>query len=142
MIKVDQSKYPIVYIEVDGLATLEAMQEYNDEMDTLLAYAETQPGKFRMIYINDMDDEAYKQHKREKAAQKLSNDWLKQNKARIGECCVAIAMVTQVTGMMKMMRPIARRSMKRMMGAPGDIFFTLDEAEAWMNRLVIQASST
>ncbi|MEM9953619.1 MAG: hypothetical protein AAF846_18570 [Chloroflexota bacterium] len=141
MIKVDKSQFPIVYIEVDGLTTVDAMQEYNTAMDGLLDYAETQSGKFGMIYISDMNDEEYKNHKRDKDAQKLSNAWLKQNKARISEQCFAIAMVVQATGMMKMMRPIAKRSMKRMMGAPGDMFFTLDEAETWMKSISLKAKN-
>ncbi|MEO1288271.1 MAG: hypothetical protein AAFV93_10920 [Chloroflexota bacterium] len=76
MIKVDKSQFPIVYIEVDGLTTVDAMQEYNTAMDDLLDYAETQSGKFGMIYISDMNDEEYKNHKRDKDAQKLSNAWL------------------------------------------------------------------
>ncbi len=75
-----------------------------------------------------MSDEQYKAHKREKAAQKLSNDWLKANKGRIGEQCVAIAMVAHATGIMKMFKPIARMTLKRTMGTWGDTLFTLDEA--------------
>ena len=128
MIKIDQTQWPIVYIEVDGLATVTAMEEYNTEMEKLLDFAEQQPKKFGIIYISEMSDEEYKQHKREREAQRLSNAWLKQNKPRIGATCVGIAMVTKATGMMKIMRPIAKRSMKRMMGAPGDVFFELSAA--------------
>ena len=137
MINIDKSKWPIVYIETDGLATLESMEEYNTLMEELLDFAEEQPDKFGMIHLNDMSDEDYKSHKREKAAQKLSNDWLKVNKPRITENCFGIAMVTKAT-VMKMMSPIARRSMKRMMGAPGDVFFEVIDAEAWMEEALKQ----
>ena len=71
--------------------------------------------------------------KREKEAQRLSNQWLKANKPRIGERCVGIAMVLPNAGtFMKLMRPVAKRSMKRMMGAPGDMFFEKSKAETWM----------
>ncbi|MEM8532589.1 MAG: hypothetical protein AAGF95_17225 [Chloroflexota bacterium] len=132
MVRVDMSTWPIVLIEVDGLATLAAMEEYNTAMEKLLDYAEQQPEPFGMIYLSQMTDADHEQHKREKAAQKLSNNWLKDNKARIAQQCVGIAMVTSATGMMKMMKPIAKLSMKRLMGAPGDVFFTQTEAESWM----------
>ena len=138
MIKLDRSNWPIIYVEVDGLTTLSAVEEYNSVMDEFLAFAEDQPEQFGIIYISDMSDDDYKNHKREKAAQKLSNTWLKQNKPRIAENCFGIAMVTQATGMMKMMRPIAKRSMKRMMGAPGDVFFELGEAEQWMQSVLAE----
>ncbi|MEO1643829.1 MAG: hypothetical protein AAFR67_01485 [Chloroflexota bacterium] len=134
MIKIDKSQWPIVQIETDGLATVEAMAEYNATMDDLLAQAEGQDGQFGLIFISDMSDEEYKAHKREKAAQKLSNDWLRANRARMTKQCVAIAMVTKATGIMRMFKPIARMTMKRMMGAPGDLFFTIEEATTWMNK--------
>ena len=132
MVRVDMSAWPIVLIEVDGLTTAAAMEEYNTAMETLLDHAEQQPTRFGLIYLSQMTDDDHQNQKREKAAQKLSNDWLKVNKARIGQHCVGIAMVTAATGMMKVMKPIAKMSMKRLMGAPGDVFFTRAEAEAWM----------
>lgn len=132
MVKIDRSQWPIVYIEVDALTTLGDMEEYNAEMDELLDYAEQQPEKYGIVYLYQGTEEGHKSFKREKDAQKLSNQWLKANKSRIGERCVAIAMVTQAKGLMKMMWPIARMSMKRMMGAPGDMFFTKEEADQWM----------
>ncbi|MEM8857273.1 MAG: hypothetical protein AAGD96_03075 [Chloroflexota bacterium] len=133
MVKIDREKWPMVYIEVDAIATLAAMEEYNAEMDALLDFAQTQPEKFGMIYINDMSGDEAKASKREPAAKKLSNQWLKENRPRIGETCAGIAMVMPNGGFfMKMMRPIARRSMPKMMGAQGDMFFNLEDAEAWM----------
>ena len=133
MVKIDRTEWPIVYIDVDGLITVAAMEEYNREMDAFLDYAETVPEKYGIIYVYELTDEEQKSQKREKEAQKLGNAWLKVNKARIGERCIGIAMVTPNAGtLLKMMRPIAKRSMKRMMGAPGDMFFERKEAEAWM----------
>jgi hypothetical protein len=134
MIKLDKSQWPIVQMETDGLTTVEAMREYNTAMDELLAYAERQPGQFGLIFISEMSDEEYKTHKRDKDAQKLSNDWLKANKGRIGKQCVAIAMVTKASGIMKVAKPIARMTLKRTMGAQGDIFFTLEEAQVWLRQ--------
>lgn len=138
MINIDISQWPIVQIEVDGLATVPAMSEYNAAMDALLARAEAEPAQFGLIFISDMSDAEYKVHKREKAAQKLSNDWLKANRGRMSERCVGIAMVIQAKGIMKMMKPIAKMTMKRMMGAPGDLFFTLEEAAQWMDERMKQ----
>ncbi|MEM7346367.1 MAG: hypothetical protein AAF485_19175 [Chloroflexota bacterium] len=137
MVKIDRSNWPIVFIEVDGLTTLAAMEEYNTEMESLLDFAEQQPEKFGIVYLAHMSDDEFKSHKREKAAQKLSKVWLKANKPRIAARCVGIAMVTQATGMMKVMRPIAKRTVKYMMGAPGDMFFTREEAEVWMQEKVV-----
>lgn len=140
MVKVDRSNWPTVFIEVDGLTTLAAMEEYNAEMEELLDFAEQQPSKFGIVYLSDMSDSEFKSHKRDKEAQKLSKAWLKENKGRFEAQCVGIAMVTQATGMMKVMRPMAKRAMKRMMGAPGDMFFTREEAEAWMQEQMAQVA--
>ena len=43
MVSIDRSEWPIVYIEVDGITTVDAMEEYNQEMGALLDYAEQQP---------------------------------------------------------------------------------------------------
>lgn len=132
MVKVDTSEWPVVLMAVDGLTTLAAMQEYIDEMEKLLAHSQQQDQQFGLIYLSDMNDEDFRSHRREKEAQKLSKTWLKANKGYIGEQCLGIAMVTQASGMMKIMKPIAKRTMKHTMGAPGDIFFTLEEAQNWM----------
>ncbi|MEM7803004.1 MAG: hypothetical protein AAF633_27690 [Chloroflexota bacterium] len=133
MIKIDRSEWPLVYIEVDAVSTLAAMEEYNQEMEKLLDYAEEQPEKFGMIYISELTDAETKSQKREKEAKQLANKWLKANRPRIGENCVGIAMVMPNANLvMKMMRPIAKRSMKKMMGAPGDMFFNQEDAVIWM----------
>lgn len=134
MVNIDKTDWPIVYIEVDGITTLPAMEEYNREMEMLLDFADERQEKYGIIYVTELNDEQTKV-KREKEAQRLSNKWLKANKPRIGEHCIGIAMVMPNAGtVMKLMRPVAKRSMKRMMGAPGDMFFAKDEAEAWMRQ--------
>ncbi|MEM7030575.1 MAG: hypothetical protein AAF629_13490 [Chloroflexota bacterium] len=140
MVKVNRSNWPIVYLEVDGITTLAAMEEYVAEMEIILEFAEQQSDKFGMVYITDMSDDEFKSRKREKEAHKLSKAWLKENKPRLEASCVGIAMVTQATGMMKIMRPVAKRTMKRMMGAPGDMFFTKEEAETWMQEQMAAAN--
>ena len=62
----------------------------------------------------------------------MSNEWLKANRLRMGKLCTGIAMVTKASGIMKVMKPIAKLTLKRTMGAPGDIFFSREAAEAWM----------
>lgn len=133
MVKVNMSRWPLVLIETDGLTTVDAMTEYNLTMDWLLEHAEQQSERFGLIFVSDMDDEQYKSQKREKAAQKLSNTWLKANRERITQQCVAIAMVTKANALMKIMKPIAGTVVRRTMGAPGDVFSTVPEAEAWMS---------
>ncbi|MEM7125972.1 MAG: hypothetical protein AAF702_06580 [Chloroflexota bacterium] len=132
MVEIDITQWPTVYVEMNEIKTLPEMQEYVEKMNELLDYAEQQADKYGVIYLYQGAEQDPKSFKREKEAQKLNNQWLKENKARVGEHCVAIAMVTPFKGMMKLMRPIARMSMKRMMGAPGDMFFNKEEAEKWM----------
>lgn len=132
MVKVKMAHWPIVTMELDGLITLVDMEEFVTETEKLLAFAEKQPEKFGLIYIAQVSDEDHKKQRREKEAQKLSKQWFKANKGRIGEQCVGIAMVAKASGLMKMMKPIAKVTTKRMMGAPGDVFATKEEAEAWL----------
>ena len=48
MVRVDMSAWPIVLIEVDGLTTVAAMEEYNTAMETLLDHAEQAIGEAAM----------------------------------------------------------------------------------------------
>lgn len=128
MVKVDYAQWPVVYMEVDGLGTVADMQEFIDEMDALLARNE----KFGLIMHTQITDSEYKDFRREKEAQKMSNTWLKENRSRIGAQCIAIASVLKASGLMKVMKPIAKISMKRQMGTNGDIFFTQEEAAVWL----------
>ncbi|MEM7331123.1 MAG: hypothetical protein AAF490_03455 [Chloroflexota bacterium] len=132
MIKINKSEWPVVHIEVDGILTLPDMEEYTREMDSLLDFADGKREKYGIIYMTELGDDQANM-KREKEAKRLSTQWLKANRERIGEHCVGIAMVMPNAGkMVKMMRPIAKRSMKRMMGAPGDMFFEQELAETWI----------
>ena len=141
MVKVDTTQWPVVYMAVDGLATVPEMQEYIRAMETLLSHSQHASERFGLVFLSDMSDDEYNSFKREKAAQKLSNEWLKANKALIGEQCIAIAMVTKAGAMMKLMKPVAKFTLKRTMGAPGDIFFTREEAAAWMAKQRASAKS-
>jgi hypothetical protein len=127
MVEVDTTQWPTVYMKVDALLTTTAVTEYINEMEHLLAREEP----FGLIYLSEMTDEEARQ-RREKEAQKLSNGWLKANRERMGRYCIGIAMVTNATRMMRLYKPIARRTFKRTMGVAGDLFFTQSEAAAWM----------
>ncbi|MBX3015572.1 MAG: hypothetical protein KF832_28885 [Caldilineaceae bacterium] len=134
MIQVDTTQWPIVYMQVDGLATVADVQEYNTAMETLLSHSRRHQERFGLVMLSDMSDEEYNSFKREKEAQRLSNAWLKANKSAIGEQCVGIAMVTKASGIMKLMKPVAKFTLKRSMGAPGDIFFTREDATGWITK--------
>lgn len=132
MVKVDSSQWPIVFMTLDGLVTVEAYQEYIDEFEALLDHSQAQDEPFGLIYLSTLTDTDHETEQRTPDANQLSGRWLKTAKARISAHCVGIVMVTQAEAMMQKMRPVIRRSLEQGMGAPGDIFLTKPEAVAWI----------
>lgn len=118
----------LIYMEVDALSTAPAMREYLDAMERILS----EYPQFGLMLLNDMDDADIKAQKRTKEANKLSRQWLKANRERIGEQCIGIAMVVKPTAMMRAMKPMAAKTMKKIMGAQGDLFFERAKAEDWL----------
>lgn len=129
-----QTEGALIRMEVDALATLESMQAYLDAMESILLEHET----FGLMFLSDMENDEIKTQKRTKEASKLSNAWLKENRERIGKQCIGIAMVVKPTMMMRAMKPMASKTMKKMMGAQGDMFFERDQAETWMKSQLSQ----
>lgn len=138
MVEVDSSLWPIVFMMLDGLITVEAFQEYIDELEELLGRSEQQHECFGLIYLSTQTDADYETEQRSQEANALSSSWLKTTKARISAHCVGIAMVTQAEEMMKKMKPVIRQSLEQGMGAPGDIFLTKSEAVDWITEQLSQ----
>lgn len=139
MITVSTADWPLVTMEVDNLSTLAHMEDFVAQLENLLTLAEEQSGKFGLIYIAHISYEGYKYHSQDKATKKLSKQYFKANKERIAQQCVAIAAVTKSSILMKLLKPMARVTVKRTWGAPCDIFFTTEEAEAWLLKKITVA---
>lgn len=138
MVEVDSSQWPIVFMTLDGLITVEAFQEYVDEFEALLDQSERQNERFGLIYLSTQTDADYETEQRSREANALSSKWLKTAKTRISAHCVGIAMVTRAEKMMKKMKPVIRQSLEQGMGAPGDIFLTKPEAVDWITEQLNQ----
>ena len=137
MVKLDRNEWPIVRVDVDGLVTLPDMEGYIAEMEKLLSEAEKKGEPYGIVYNTQITDEEFKAKKREKEAHKRSSKWLKENKPRFAAHCVGVAMVVKASGLMKFMKPIAGVGIKKMMGVPGAVFFSIGEGREWMENKLL-----
>lgn len=72
------------------------------------------------------------QEKLGKEVRKLSNQWHKENRDRIGQRCAGVAMVLRSSKLMAIYKPIVARATKKRMGCPGQVFDNREEARAWL----------
>ncbi|MEM0940872.1 MAG: hypothetical protein AAGI25_13935 [Bacteroidota bacterium] len=132
MVRIRLAEWPMVRIDVDGLITLPEIEEYIAAMEKFLEETERREEPYGMIYNTQMTDKEFKSTKREKDAHKRSVQWTREAKPRICAYCIGIATIAQGSAMMKFMKPIIKMGMKKMMGAPGEAFFSVDEGKKWL----------
>ncbi len=131
MYRYDESGWPVVKIRFEEPTTMEDMEEYIARWERWLARGEP------MGVLASYEGE---QEKSSKEVRKLANRWQKENKDRIGEHCVGIAMCVKSSKLMALFRPIASRAMKKKMGCPGEVFGDEQEAEAWLKQRLAEAN--
>lgn len=120
---IDDSRYPLVIIEVTGALSMDDTRSMYDAFDELLK----RPERFAIAMISNNEERG------DPAGQKYMNAWIKSHKTMIGERCAGIAMVTQSSKFIAVYKLIAGQVIKRMYDCPGKLFTDLDEATAWLN---------
>lgn len=132
MIKIEKEG-KIIRIDTSQLRGLEQMQDFLTEMEKLLQ----QPDTFALLFHNEMDEKEMKEAHKNKEANKLQRNWMKENRERIAMRCLAVAMVVKPSVMMRAMKPMAGVQIKRSMGVEaGQMFFDYTKAEAWLEKQI------
>jgi hypothetical protein len=132
MYRYDESGWPVVKVRFEEPTTMEDMQEYIARWERWLGRGEP------MGVLASYESE---QEKSSKEVRKLANRWQKENRERIGERCVGIAMCVKSAKLMALFRPIASRAMKKRMGCPGEVFGDEREAEAWLRERLAEVTA-
>lgn len=123
----------IIRIDTSQLTNLEQVQDFLAEMEKLLQ----QPDTFALLFHNEMSEQEMKEVNRNKEANKLQRKWMKENRERIAQRCLAVAMVVKPSVMTRAMKPMAGVQIKRSMGVEqGQMFFDYAKAEAWLEEKV------
>lgn len=126
----------VIRIDTSQLTNLEQMQDFLAEMEKLLQ----QPDTFALLFHNQMSEQEIKEAHKNKEANKLQRNWMKDNRERIAARCLAVAMVVKPSVMMRAMKPMAGVQIKRSMGVEeGQMFFDYAKAETWLQTKISRA---
>lgn len=126
MIKFNEEKFPVVYVYIDGVNTIQDLQTYLNRFDNWLSRQEY----FGIILQQNFPQQA--QEKPSKEVKKLEIEWSKKNKHRISKYCLGMAIVIDSKEIFEKWQPIASQSILNMFGCPGQVFAAIPPAEEWI----------
>ncbi|GEM_PF-4754774 len=126
MLTINDKTWPIVYVNFDGVRTLEDVQEYLQNFENWLSREE----QFSLI-INQTNAELADSNS-SKEVKKIEMQWINENKPRIAKYCSHIAMVVDWDEMLNKMQPMAPKVVEQMFGCSGQAFGSIQEAEDWI----------
>ncbi len=134
MITFNEEKFPVVYVYIDGVNTIQDLQAYLNRFDNWLSRQEC----FGIILQQKFPQQA--QDKPSKEVKKLEIEWSKQNKHRISKYCFGMAIVIDSKEFFEKWQPIASQSILNMFGCPGQVFAAIPPAEEWIAKQIQDAS--
>lgn len=128
MLTINDKTWPIVYVNFDGVRTLEDVQEYLQNFENWLSREE----KFSLIINQTNAELAHSNDSKE--AHTIEIQWVNENKPRIAQYCSNVAMVIDSSEMLAKMQPMAPKVIKQMFGCLGQAFGSIQEAEDWIKQ--------
>lgn len=133
MYRFDESGWPVVEIEASGTTTVADVEEYFARWESWLSRRE--PLGVVLRYRGE------EQGKPDKEARRLSNRWHKENRELTGRYCAGVAAVVESSKLVAVYKPIASTVMRKMMGCPGGVFSTYEEAVRWISERLAYKSA-
>lgn len=129
MVEVNLKQWPLVVMEIQADDVTTTGQEYVDQMDSLLAHAEKHEEQFGLVIVSKTDS-----NHAHKEANQIRYQWIRGNRSRIANKCIAVAMVTKSDANIQYMKkPIVEKIIMRQVGAPGDVFVSVRDAKRWVS---------
>ena len=128
MVIFNEEKWPVVYVYIDGEKTLQDLQDYLTRFDKWLSRKEC----FGIIQKQEFTEQVQK--KESKEIKQLERKWIRQNKPRISQYCLGMAMIMSSTEALEKWQPIASKSILNMFGCSGQVFAAIPQAEEWMTK--------
>ena len=135
MIAINESNYPIVSIHFRNVSTLEDTEKYLSYFDKWLSLNQ----KFGLIldqsnYRNQesvQEDQVKSDSAEIEAVHRLTVEWAKQNKDRITQFCIGMALVYNGDDLEKR-KKATPKTITGIFGCSGQVFTSQGEAEQWL----------
>lgn len=123
MHKIDLTQHPIVIMHSIEPILIADMQAIADGGNKLLAAG--QP--FALVMVSDGGDSKG----RERGANAMLTQWVKQNKPELERLCAGMASVVPTRALMAVYKPMMKTIGSRMYGFPLEMFTDIGEATEW-----------
>lgn len=121
---IDTSQNPLVVVHTFEPIMKADMFAITGAGDALIAKG--QP--FALVIVNDGGDGKA----REKGANAVLTQWVKDNKPALQRLCVGMASVVPTSAMLAIYKPLVKKVAGKMYGFPFEMFTDTAEAQAWV----------
>lgn len=121
---IDHTNHPVIVIHTYEPITIADMSAIRETGSALLAAG--QPFAL-VIVMSDGGDTK----NRERGANTMLTQWVKQNKPQLERLCAGMASVVPNSALMAIYQPMMKVVGKRMYGFPLEMFTDLQEAKTW-----------
>lgn len=128
MITINETNYPIISVHFENVATLEDTEKYLSRFGNWLLHEH----QFGIIIRQSNSQE--KDTDQVAAVHQLIVQWIKQNKSKIAQFCVGIALVIDTAETLENRRKTAPKTITAIYGCPGQVFETQTEAQQWIQQ--------
>ena len=128
MIAINEANYPIISVHFERVATLEDTEEYLYHFNSWLSH-EQQFG----VIVHQSNSQG-RDTAQVEAVHRLIVQWTKQNKLKIAQFCVGMALVINAAEMLENRRKTAAKTITAIYGCPGQVFATQMEARQWIQQ--------
>lgn len=125
MHKIDASQSPLIVMHTYEPIMKADMYAITSAGDELIAKGQ----RFALVIVNDGGDGK----EREKGANAVLTQWVKDNKPKLQELCVGMASVVPTSAMLAFYKPLVQKVAGKMYGFPFDMFTDVEQARAWVS---------
>ncbi|MEM9818404.1 MAG: ABC transporter ATP-binding protein, partial [Cyanobacteria bacterium P01_D01_bin.6] len=130
MVTIDDSRWPLVSVRIQGMGTPDEMTCFYNHFEEWLAKRE----RFALVLQRKDAEAAEQAGKRSPVAKQMRKEgiaWTKVHKPEISQYCAGVAMVPDSAKLIKLWGPMVAKVTQNMYGCPGKVFSSLDEAKDW-----------
>lgn len=134
MVKINEAKWPVVYVHYDGERTAEDLLIFQQHFEQWLSHQE----RFGIVFIQTgMDQPTTSAPPKELHDAQVT--WTQQHRETIQRYCVGMSTAIDATDpeLLNRLRRVAPTYLEQTYACQGDIFMTLAEAEQWITQRLL-----
>lgn len=128
MITINEANYPIISVHFEHVVTLEDTEKYLHHFNNWLSLER----QFGIIVHQSNSQE--KDTAQVEAVHRLIVQWTKQNKSKIAQFCVGMALVIDAAEILENRQKTDPKTITAIYGCPGQVFATPMEARHWIQQ--------